>query len=166
MSAPKFNALSRDAEFWETQVEVYERFTGGCTRIVAANIAEKVTPPITSSSYILDSACGTGVQTEEIKKRVPDARIMATDVAPGMARKVETLALEKGWKDVGTRVQDMRSLDTFKNDTFTHVITNFSLLMLKEREDLVNSTREMYRVLQKGGSCVVTSWAGKPYLPS
>ena len=160
-SAPRFNALSRDAAFWESQVSVYERFTGGCTRSIAAEIAETITPPITPASYILDNACGTGVFTDEVKARIPDAHIMAADISPGMAKKVADLATKRGWTHVETIVQDMRDLYKFVDETFSHVVTSFALVMLKEQDDLLKAAKEMYRVLQDGGVCVVTSWAGR-----
>src|SRR5688572_8729460 len=57
----------------------YERMSGGCTRIVAAEMISSVSPPIDSSSYILDNACGPGIITEQVKLLHPDAKIMATD---------------------------------------------------------------------------------------
>ena len=158
------NALSRDAVFWENQVEVYERFTSGCTRIIGSEIVKTITPPLTSTSYILDNACGTGVFTEEVIARIPDAHIMASDIAPGMARKVRDLAKSRGWSNVETAVQDMRDLDQFGDETFTHVVTNFALVMLKEQDDLLKTAKELYRVLQDGGVCVTTSWAGMFHL--
>jgi len=94
------------------------------------------------------------------KNRVPDARGMAADVTPSMAEKIETLPLEKGWKDVGTRVRDIRSLDAFEDNT------NFVLLILKGRGNLVKSTREISRLCKKRVVCVVISWAGTLYLPA
>lgn len=160
-ATPKSDALSRDAAFWDSQVEVYERLTGGCTRIIAAEISKSITPPITSTSYVLDNACGTGAFTEEVKARIPDAHIMAADIAPGMARRVRDLVNSRGWTNVETPVQDMRDLNQFDKDTFTHVVTNFALAPLKDQDELLKATREMYRVLQDDGVCVVTSWAGK-----
>jgi hypothetical protein len=32
--------------------------------------------------------------------------------------------------------------------------------MLNEQDDLLKAAKEMYRVLQDGWTCVVTSWAG------
>lgn len=159
-SASKFNVFSRDATFWESQVDSYDRLTGGCTRIIAAAIAKSITPPITASSYVLDNACGTGAFTEEMKARCPDARIIAADIAAGMAKKVEGLVTKRGWSNVKTAVQDIRDLNKFKDETFSHVVTNFALVQLEEQEDLLKAAREMYRVLQDDGVCVVTSWAG------
>ena len=59
----------------------YERMTGNCTRLVAAHMIATVSPPITSSSYILDNACGPGIVSEQVKLVHPDAKIIATDLA-------------------------------------------------------------------------------------
>jgi ubiquinone/menaquinone biosynthesis C-methylase UbiE len=88
---------------------------------------------------------------------------MATDIAPGIVKKVQDLATTNGWSDVETSVQDMRDLSNFADETFTHVVTSFALVILKEQEDSVNATREMYRVLNDGGACMFQIlWSPNP----
>lgn len=70
---------------------------------------------------------------------------MAANIAPGIARKVHDLAAKSGWTNVKMSVQDMRSLSQFKDERFSHVITSFALVMLKEYEDLAKTATETYR---------------------
>lgn len=55
---------------------------------------------ITPSSYILDNACGTGIITSLIQSQHPDARILGTDLAPGM---IETFRVRDSKGGVGKR---------------------------------------------------------------
>jgi ubiquinone/menaquinone biosynthesis C-methylase UbiE len=55
---------------------------------------------ITPFSYILDNACGTGIITSLIQSQHPDARILGTDLAPGM---IETFRVRDSKGGVGKR---------------------------------------------------------------
>jgi trans-aconitate methyltransferase len=67
----------------------YERMSGNCTRILAAQIISNIEPPTTSSSIILDNACGPGIVSEQIKLLYPEVKILSTDIAPGMVEEVQ-----------------------------------------------------------------------------
>ena len=85
---------------------------------------------------------------------------MAADIASGMVKKMQGPAETRAWNQVEASFQDMWDLRKFADDTFTHVVTSFALLTLKEQEDMVKTTTKMYRVLKDGVAGVVTSWAG------
>jgi ubiquinone/menaquinone biosynthesis C-methylase UbiE len=67
----------------------YERMSGNCTRLLAAQMVANINPPITRSSYILDNACGPGIVSKQIKLLHPHAKILAADKAPGMVNEVQ-----------------------------------------------------------------------------
>jgi ubiquinone/menaquinone biosynthesis C-methylase UbiE len=143
-------------------VSTYERMTGGCTRVLAAQILSLITPhaPITPTSHILDNACGPGIVTAEIKTRYPDAKIMATDLSPGMIAEVQAKTAAEGWRDVTTAVLDARDLKGVQGETFSHVVTNLGLPAPGEREESVRGVGEVFRVLKTGGVAVMSTWAG------
>lgn len=108
----------------------YERMSGNCTRILAAQVISNIDPPVTGSSYILDNACGPGIVSEQIKLLYPDAKILATDIAPGMIEEVQQAIKANRWRNMDTEVLGVRDLSTLKDGTFTHVITNLGLPVL------------------------------------
>ena len=84
--------------------------------------------PITPSSYILDNACGTGVVTSAIKDVYPFARILATDLAPGMIGIYNSKAEQGKWENVEARLLDSRDLKGLQDGVFSHVIMNFGFM--------------------------------------
>ena len=114
--------------------------------------------PITPSSYILDNACGTGVVTSAIKDKYPFARILATDIAPGMIETYNSKALQGKWENVEAKLLDSKDLKGLQDGGFRHVIMNFGFMPDKGGPE--KAVSEIWRVLGKGGLAVVTSWAG------
>jgi ubiquinone/menaquinone biosynthesis C-methylase UbiE len=156
---PQALAMSSKS-FHDTHGSMYDRMASGCTRTVAQQFLPDLSPPITSSSYILDNACGTGLVTRLIKSQQPSVRIKCADLAPGVLDVVKAHIAENKWDDVDTEVLDVRDLKTLGDETFTHVITNFGLSPTPDDLDgPMKAAAEIFRVLKKGGVCVVTTWA-------
>jgi len=139
----------------------YERMSGNCTRILAAQMLSNISPPITSSSYVLDNACGPGIVSEQIKLLHPDAKILATDIAPTMIEELQRAIKSKEWSNMNTEILDVRDLSTLKDETFTHVITNLGLPVPGDLDSSPKIVSEMFRVLKIGGVALVSTWAGK-----
>ena len=75
-------------------------------------------------------------------------------------------AKENKWENIETDILDVRDLNTLKDETFTHVITNFGFGSdVKDLSGPSRAAKEMYRVLKKGGGCVVTTWARMSSFP-
>lgn len=147
------------ASFHNTHGNKYDRMTSGGTVVIANQVIAMLPVPITSSSYILDNACGTGIVSEVIKSQFPSARIVGADLAPGMLAIYKEKAEKFGWENIDTKVQDVRNLTEFEDETFTHVITNFGFA--PNVEDLTGpgkAVKEMWRVLKPGGVAIVTIW--------
>jgi ubiquinone/menaquinone biosynthesis C-methylase UbiE len=139
----------------------YERMSGNCTRLLAAQMIAKIDPPITSSWYILNNACGPGIVSEQIKLLHPDARILAVDIAPGIIEQAQQAINTNSWRNMETKVLDVRDLSALQDGTFTHVITNLGLPVPGDVGSGSKITKEMFRVLKKGGVALVSTWAGK-----
>jgi ubiquinone/menaquinone biosynthesis C-methylase UbiE len=147
--------------FHDTHSNTYERMASYCTLNVAKQFLSTLSPRITRSSYILDNACGPGIVTSLIKSKYPCARIKSTDLAPAVIEVVQSKIAENKWEGVETDILDVRDLKTLEDGMFTHVITNFGFSPTPDDlEGPGKAAREMYRVLQKGGVCVVTTWSG------
>jgi ubiquinone/menaquinone biosynthesis C-methylase UbiE len=142
----------------------YDKMAGNSTSSIAelALTDPRFTSfPITPSSYILDNACGTGIVTSLIKSQHPDARILGTDLAPGMIETFKSKAQKEGWKSVEARVADTTKLEGVEDGVFTHVVTNFGFMPGTEGNAGPQKTAsEIWRVLGEGGAAVVTTWAG------
>lgn len=119
-----------------------------------------ISPPIAPSSYILDNACGPGIVSEQIKLLHPDARIIATDLAPAMIEEVQRKIKAEGWSDVQTDVLDVRDLSSLPDETFTHVFTNLGLPVPGDPESGLKAAKEAFRVLRLGGVALFSTWAG------
>ncbi|KAL4963690.1 class I SAM-dependent methyltransferase [Aspergillus stella-maris] len=79
--------------------DVYERLTGGCTRELAKYLLA-LEPKQSSSSVILDNACGTGILASEALRRFESGaskpRVFAADLAPSMVDKFRAKAEHMG----------------------------------------------------------------------
>ncbi len=106
---------------------------------------------------VLDVACGTGVLTRELAKRVgQEGSVIGLDLNEGMlsvARaKTPSLTWYKGRAEVLP----------FKNDSFDVVTCQFGLMFF---EDRTRALRSMLRVLRPGGRLVVAVWDTLAHTP-
>jgi ubiquinone/menaquinone biosynthesis C-methylase UbiE len=120
-----------------------------------------INPPITNSSYILDNACGPGIVSEQIKLLHPEANIMATDLSPAMIEEVKDLIKTENWSNMATDTLDVRDRSNIKDNTFSHVFTNLGLPVPGDQDSGAKVTKEIYRVLQRNGVAMVSTWAGE-----
>ncbi|KAL3423371.1 methyltransferase type 11 [Phlyctema vagabunda] len=152
--------MSSASSFHNAHSNTYERMASRCTLTVAEKIISSITPPITAESYVLDNASGTGVVTGCIRAVQPKARIVAADLAPAVLE----ILNQKGFDDVQTEVLDVRDLKTLKDETFSHVITNFGMAQdPKDTGGPARAAREIWRVLKPGGVAAVTTWRGRNF---
>lgn len=137
------------------------------THNIATHILDTLTPPINSSSYVLDNAAGTGIVSAVIKMQQPHAHIKAVDLSPNMLETLKIKMEANNWTDVETEVLDVRDLKTLHDKTFSHIITNMGFAPdVNDMEGPLKAAKEMWRVLKPGGVAVVTTWIGKIIFPS
>lgn len=121
--------------------------------------------PVTPESNILDNACGTGLVSEIMKTHYPSVPITGVDLAPGMIDVYNSKAQKQAWKNVQSKIQDVRHLDLCQNEEFSHVLTNFGFAPnTNDLEGPGKSAKEMFRVLKRGGVAVVTIWYSELFM--
>lgn len=114
----------------------------------AAPVAEAT--GITAGQHVLDVACGTGVLTREVARRVqPGGSVIGLDINDGMLsvarQKAPAIAFEEG---------NVEALP-FHDQHFDAVTCQFGLMFFPDRRKAI---REMMRVLKPGGRLAVAVW--------
>ncbi|KAF2243367.1 S-adenosyl-L-methionine-dependent methyltransferase [Trematosphaeria pertusa] len=156
--------LEQTKRLFDDQSAEYERLTGGCTRRIAA-IGIKSLPPLTSSTHILDLACGPGIVTKVILDTaaeqgvVPPPRITSVDIAGPMIEQLEISKQVHGWTAVETKILNAQKLEGLADESFDAVFMNFGLFAVP---DAGEGAKEMLRVLKPGGAAIVTTWKEAP----
>ncbi|MGY4515829.1 class I SAM-dependent methyltransferase [Lysobacter sp. HA18] len=104
-----------------------------------------------SAHDVLETAAGTGALTRKLAARLPDARIIATDLNAPM---LEVADHEPGTANVRWRVADAQSLP-FDDDAFDAVLCQFGVMFFPDR---VLGYTEARRVLRDGGVFLFNAW--------
>jgi ubiquinone/menaquinone biosynthesis C-methylase UbiE len=116
----------------------------------AVDIAGRLGPANISS--LLEIACGTGQVTRLLRARLPEARIVATDLNPGMldtAKQIINPADKVEWLTA-----DAQNLP-FDDNSFDAVICTFGMMFMPDKQKAVS---EVYRVLKPGGRFLFNTW--------
>ena len=101
-------------------------------------------------SRVLDVACGTGVLSREVARRVgPTGSVTGIDIDPGMLAVAARRASGITWKE--GRAEAL----PFADRTFDAVLCQFGLMFFPDRGAAL---REMQRVAVPGGHIVVAVW--------
>ncbi len=77
---------------------------------------------------ILELACGPGNITRYIKQHIPEAKIIAVDLAPNMIKIAKSIV-----KDVDFRLMDVRNIESF-NCQFDAIMCSFCLPFLSQAD--------------------------------
>lgn len=101
---------------------------------------------------ILEVACGTGQVTRLLRKVLPGARIVATDLNPGMLELAKKIVNEND--NIEWLIANALELP-FEENTFDAVICQFGLMFVPDKQKAVN---EAYRVLKPGGRFIFYTW--------
>lgn len=111
--------------------------------------------PLASAGRVLDLGAGTGVLSEAIRSRAPEAHLVLADRVLGMLR----LAPAGGWD---SRVaMDAQELG-FSAQVFDVVVLAFVLFHLPQRGACLERVRS---VLRPGGTIGLTVWGDDPGVP-
>jgi ubiquinone/menaquinone biosynthesis C-methylase UbiE len=143
--------MSSKIVFTNRIAENYEKYMGPIFfEPCAKDTVSRLDPGKINS--ILEIACGTGQVTRLLKKRLPGARIVATDLNPGM------LELAKKIVDPKDNIEFLPAnaeVLPFGDNTFDAVVCQFGLMFVPDKQKAVN---EAYRVLRTGGKFIFAAW--------
>ena len=88
-----------------------------------------------------------------IKSTHLSARIRCVDLTPKVLEVLKGHVAEHKWDGVETEVLDVRDLKTFKDETFSHVLTKFGFAPTPDDLDRpTKAAAEMFRAFKKGGA--------------
>src|SRR5436190_14112443 len=136
--------------FTANVAENYEKFMGALFFVpYAKDIVSRLPGNINS---VLEIACGTGQVTRLLREHFPEARIVATDLNPGMIEVAKKIIGEQD--KIEWSVADAQELP-FDDNTFDVVICQFGLMFLPDKQKGVN---EAFRVLKPGGRFIFNTW--------
>eukprot|EP01035_Chromulina_nebulosa_P016839 gene16839-22324_t len=109
----------------------------------------------------LDNCCGPATLTLELLPLIPNdllqsSSIYLADYSSGMIEASKNILSSTDYSSLTIHydVLDAQEL-SYADNTFTHIGCMFSVMMIK---DYKKSYREMYRVLQSEGECVIGTW--------
>ncbi len=136
--------------------EVYEDFfVPALFQEWASRVADAA--KISSGQRVLDIACGTGVLTREIAKRVgTSGSIIGLDLNPGMLTVAKRKAPKIEWQ------QGNAEALPFDSNSFDVVVCQFGLMFFENRQAAL---QEMLRVLRQDGQLVVAVWDSLEQIP-
>jgi SAM-dependent methyltransferase len=140
------------ASFLGSIPENYDRFLGPVFfHHYADDLVGRVF--VTAGMRILEIACGTGIVTERLVRRVVgEGSIVATDLNEAMfdyARRRGVNAPELQWREA-----DATELP-FEDASFDAVVCQFGLMFLSDK---VAGVREAFRILKPGGQYLFNVW--------
>ena len=133
-------------DHWDNAASHYQRTAHPFTARFAEAALGRVS--LTSESYVLDVATGTGALALAAART--GAKVMAIDFSPGMVACVAAAGLP----NVEARVMDGQALD-LPDATFDAVLSIFGVIMFP---DWRKGLAEMRRVTRPGGCGVVATW--------
>jgi SAM-dependent methyltransferase len=118
---------------------------------------------IPPGARVLDIACGPGDPSLAIATRVgPSGRVVGVDISAGALDVARERAHRGGLENVRFEVANAESLP-FEDATFDRVVCRFGAMFF---EDLPKASREVHRVLTKGGRAAFMVWGAfeQPYI--
>jgi SAM-dependent methyltransferase len=152
-SSPAGTPAAGSSEFVGSIPELYDRHLGPFFFApYAADLASRLKLP-TNPSAVLEIAAGTGIVTQELRRRVPsEARLLATDLNASML----AVAEQRVGKQSGVefREADAQALP-FADGMFDAVVCQFGIMFMPDKPLAARAAR---RVLKRGGQWLFSVW--------
>jgi SAM-dependent methyltransferase len=104
-------------------------------------------------SAILETAAGTGIATEELRKANPNAEIIATDLNPAMLARAQSA---RTVPNVTWTPADATNLP-YEDNRFDTIVTQYGVMFFPDKPA---AFREAFRVLKTGGVFLFNVWDG------
>lgn len=121
--------------------------------------ADDLVSRIDPGAAVLETACGTGVVTERLRKRLsPGARLIATDINEQMLAQARARLDGPG---IEFRVADATDLP-FEDGAFDAVVCQYGVMFFPDR---IRGYAEAARVLKPGGRFIFNVWDSHEHNP-
>jgi ubiquinone/menaquinone biosynthesis C-methylase UbiE len=153
--------MSTEFAFSDTIPADYDTYLGPFLfEHYAADLAGRL--PVEPGGAVLETACGTGISTEYLRRGLPDGvSIVATDLSPAML----ALACSRRGDLAEVRFEpaDAQALP-FDDGSFDAVTQQFGLMFVPDKP---LAMREARRVLKPGGTLALNVWddlASSPFV--
>jgi len=139
----KFVLTEKTIKNFERYMKKYQELYRYTAKIVKKNIPKKVDKPV-----IIDLGAGPGLLSKEIKKQIPNARIIAIDPSDKMLDLANKNVKKEGFQ---TMIGTSENIE-LENDFADIVVSRFNLTYWRNPRD---SLIEIYRVLKPGGKIIL-----------
>ena len=141
-----------NARFQGTIPDLCDRHLGPVIfRPYAEDLAQRLM--VSDADRVLETACGTGILTKELRARLPRAaRLVATDLNEPMIAYAGTKLADVD--EIEWQTADAAALP-FPPDSFDAVVCQFGVMFVPDK---AAAFREARRVLAKGGMLVFNVW--------
>lgn len=136
---------------WDAVASGYAAEAGFVMGAFTPRAIERSAPD--ADAVVLDVAAGPGTLSLDLAARV--AEVHAIDFSEQMVRELNAAAHARGLANVHARVGDGQNLP-YEDDRFAAAYSMFGLMFFPDRP---RGFAELFRVLQPGGTAVVSSWA-------
>jgi ubiquinone/menaquinone biosynthesis C-methylase UbiE len=146
-----------DARFVGSVPDMYDRHLGPMLfDQYARDLATRLTASERPLTRVLEIAAGTGILTEQLAQRLPEAAtIVATDLNPPMLAVAQKRLEKRGSAPtIEWRQADATSLP-FPDAAFDAVVCQFGVMFFPDRAQAASETR---RVLEPGGRWLFSVW--------
>jgi len=107
---------------------------------------------IPESSKVLDSGCGTGAVSFEIKSQYPDCQVVGVNIAKFQLKTAMSAVRKHKFSDLSFSEQDFNN-QAFQSETFDRVIFCESFT---HSEDKVRTLTESNRILKPSGKLIIS----------
>jgi ubiquinone/menaquinone biosynthesis C-methylase UbiE len=117
--------------------------------------------PAGDSGRLLELACGPGGLGLAAAAKMPEGKVVMSDVAPQMVEIARRRAAERGLENVSTAVIDIEAMDA-PDEAFDAVVCREGLMFAL---DPGRALREIHRVLAPGGRFAASVWGPRERNP-
>lgn len=117
--------------------------------------------PLLGNEHILDVACGTGAAALPLAGRLPDGKVTAIDLSPGMLSQARRRAEAEKRLNIDFQLGDMTAVP-FDDDHFDHAVCAFGLFFVEDMCALLSHLKDKVR---SDGSVTVSGFCGESFMP-
>ena len=117
--------------------------------------------PLRGNEHVLDVACGTGAVAIPLSGRLPDGKVTAIDLSPGMLSQAKIHAESEKRFNINFKQGDMTAVP-FEDRHFDHAVCGFGLFFVEEMCELLSHLKDK---VKSGGSVTVSGFCGESFMP-